>query len=232
MAAWSLRAPFFLYAVTLVGAGALGLRALRHSDLAGRVTPREAMPLADAVRQPAYRAALVSTFAAQWAVIGVRVTLVPLFVHDVLHLGTGWTYAAFFVVSVASAVLLLPLGRLADTRGRRPVLVLGLVSGVGALAALPLGGDVAVLMAAMVVLGVAGAALSVAPAAVLGDVVGGRGGTVVAVFQMAGDTGSVAGPVVAGWLADAHGYTASFEVAAVVAALPVALVLRTPETRR
>ena len=58
----------------------------------------------------------------------------------------------------------------------------------------------------MVLLGVAGAADSVAPAAILGDVVAGRGGTVVAVYQMAGDLGSILGPVTAGALADAHGY--------------------------
>ena len=59
------------------------------------------------------------------------------------------------------------------------------------------------LLVAMVLLGFAGAADSVAPGAVLGDVVGSRGGTVVAVFQMAGDLGAVLGPVVAGAIADA-----------------------------
>ena len=39
----------------------------------------------------------------------------------------------------------------------------------------------------------------------MGDVVGGRGGTVVAVFQMSGDLGAVLGPVVAGWIADSCG---------------------------
>jgi len=82
----------------------------------------------------------------------------------------------------------------------------------------------------MAVLGVAAAALSVAPAAVVGDVVASRGGTVVATFQMAGDCGVVIGPLVAGWLADAHGFTASFMVAAILTALPAILVLRAPET--
>ena len=67
---------------------------------------------------------------------------------------------------------------------------------------------VAGLLAATVLLGVAGAADSVAPGAVMGDVVAGRGGTVVAVFQMSGDLGAVLGPVVAGWIADGAGYPA------------------------
>jgi DHA1 family multidrug resistance protein-like MFS transporter len=83
-----------------------------------------------------------------------------------------------------------------------------------------------------VLLGCGGAALAVAPGAIVGDVVAGRGGTVVAAFQMAGDVGSVTGPVVAGWLADAHGYAAAFLVAAAVAALPIGVVARAPETLR
>jgi MFS transporter, DHA1 family, multidrug resistance protein len=63
-------------------------------------------------------------------------------------------------------------------------------------------------------------------------VVAGRGGTVVAVFQMAGDLGAVLGPVVAGWIADGAGYSASFAVSAVVCAAPVLVVLAAPETLR
>jgi DHA1 family multidrug resistance protein-like MFS transporter len=82
----------------------------------------------------------------------------------------------------------------------------------------------------MVLLGVAGAADSVAPGAVLGDVVGGTGGTVVAVFQMAGDLGAVLGPVVAGAVADASGYGAAFAISAVVALVPLPFVLASRET--
>jgi MFS family permease len=82
----------------------------------------------------------------------------------------------------------------------------------------------------MVLLGVAGAADSVAPGAVMGDVVAGRGGTVVAVFQMAGDLGLVLGPIVTGWVADAAGYSPAFILCAVVCALPVLVVLAAPET--
>ena len=45
VATFSLRAPFFLYAGTLVVAGAIGLGALRHSELAARQSARTA-PLA------------------------------------------------------------------------------------------------------------------------------------------------------------------------------------------
>jgi MFS family permease len=82
----------------------------------------------------------------------------------------------------------------------------------------------------MALLGVAGAADSVAPGAVLGDVVGSRGGTVVAVFQMAGDLGAVLGPVVAGAVADADGYGPAFALSALVALSPLPFVLYARET--
>jgi MFS family permease len=66
----------------------------------------------------------------------------------------------------------------------------------------------------------------------MGDVVAGRGGTVVAVFQMSGDLGAVLGPVIAGWVADGAGYPASFAVSAVVCAAPVLAVAAAPETLR
>ena len=139
-------------------------------------------------------------------------------------------YAAFLVVSLVSGALLLPVGRIADTRGRRPVIVVGLLVGAAAFVLLPALPAVAGLLAATVLLGVAAASDSVAPGAVMGDVVGGRGGTVVAVFQMSGDLGAVLGPVVAGWIADGAGYPATFAVSAAVCAAPVLVVAAAPET--
>jgi MFS transporter, DHA1 family, multidrug resistance protein len=233
VASWSLRAPFFLYAVTLGGAGAIGLRALRTSPLAAPPTRRDsALALRAALRNRAYLAALAAELAESWAVVGVRSAMVPLFVVDQLGLSPSWTYLGFLSLSVVSGALLLPLGRIADSRGRRPILLAGLAVAVAGLATLPLLPSRFGLFLAMVLLGCGGAALAVAPGAIVGDVVAGRGGTVVAAFQMAGDVGSVTGPVVAGWLADAHGYAAAFLVAAAVAALPIGVVARAPETLR
>jgi MFS family permease len=108
----------------------------------------------------------------------------------------------------------------------------GLLLGAAGFALLPAAPVAAGLIAAAVLLGVAGAADSVAPGAVMGDVVAGRGGTVVAVFQMAGDLGAVLGPVVAGAVADGSGYAATFAVSAAVCALPVLAIAGAPETLR
>jgi MFS family permease len=231
VASFSLRLPFFLYAGTLLVAGALGLGNLRHSELAARpVGPAETLPLRTALRQRAYVAALVASFAGDFAIVGTRSSLVPQFVTDDLGLGSGWVYTAFLVVSLVSGALLLPFGTVADTRGRRPVIVLGLGLGAVGFVLLPVLASAIGLLACMVLLAFAGAADSVAPGAVLGDIVGGRGGTVVATFQMAGDLGAILGPITAGAIADASGFGPAFLVSAIVAVTPLPFVLAAPET--
>ena len=141
-----------------------------------------------------------------FAAFGVRAAIVPLFVRDVLQRSAVWTGIGFGVVAVLNAATLLPGGRLADRLGRRPVIVAGcLVSAAGMLmlALVPgLGGY----LAALAVFGLGSGLLDVGPAAMLGDILGGQGGTVVAAYQMAGDIGSVTGPVSAGYLVDVASY--------------------------
>jgi MFS family permease len=187
------------------------------------------LALAVALRSRAYLAALAAAFAGEFVLIGARSAMVPLYVRDVLHRPPGWAYAAFLIVSVVSGALLLPVGKLADTVGRRPVIGVGLVVGAFGFALLPTVPAIAGLVAAMALIGVASASDSVAPGAVMGDVVAGRGGTVVAFFQMAGDVGAVTGPVVAGLLVDGASYPVAFGLAGGVLAAAALLALMTPE---
>jgi DHA1 family multidrug resistance protein-like MFS transporter len=188
------------------------------------------LALAVALHNRAYLAALAAVFAGDFALVGARSAMVPLYVREALHLSAGWVYAAFLIVSVVSGALLLPTGKVADTVGRRPVIVVGLLVGALAYVLLPTVPAVAGLVIATVLIGVAAASDSVAPGAMMGDVVAGKGGTVVAVFQMAGDLGAVLGPVVTGWVADAAGYPPAFVLCAAVCALPVFAVVAAPET--
>lgn len=231
IATFSLRAPFFLYAGTLAVAGTIALAGLRSSELAAPQASRaEPMALAAALRNRAYLAALGASFAGDFALVGARSAILPQYVRDGLHLSAGWAYAAFLVISVVSGALLLPTGRTADSRGRRPVIVVGLVVGAAAFVVLPAVAAITGLLVACVLLGVASAADSVAPGAVMGDVVAGRGGTVVAVFQMSGDVGAALGPIVAGWVADGAGYPAAFIVCAAVCVAAALGALVAPET--
>ena len=152
---------------------ALGLRTLRHSTLAARPEPGapDALGLRTALRNRAYLAALAAGFAGDWALVGARAAMVPQFAHDSLGLSSNWVYAAFLVGSIASGALLLPFGKVADVRGRRPVIAFGLLVGAVGFLLLPALHSAAGLMIAMTLLGVAAAADAVAPGAVMGDVV-------------------------------------------------------------
>ncbi len=228
---WSLRAPFFIYAGTLTAAGTVGLIMLPHHIRASALD-RAADPLTitRALRMPAFRAAAAANLADSWAAVGVRAAIIPLFVVESLHRTAVWTGIGFAVFTGANVVTLILGGRLTDSRGRRPVVIAGCLGSAAGTALLVLPAALGPYLAAMLVFGLGSGLLDVGPAAMLGDVVGGRGGTVIAGYQMAGDIGALAGPLLAGYLADAAGYPAAFASAAVVLLLAAAMATRAPET--
>jgi len=236
LAAWSIRAPFFVYAGTLVVAGSVAMVGLRRASLARKTEQADAdqpnrTSLAAAFKQRAYRAALAANLADSWAAMGVRNTLVPLFIVESLHRGTAWVGIGFTIVAFFNAATLIPAGRLVDRRGRRPVMVGGCLLSASSMALLALSPELVGYVIAMVVFGIGSGLLDVAPAAVVGDVAGKRGGTVVAGFQMAGDGGSVSGPIVAGWVADTWSYGAAFWLTTGILAGAGALAARSPDIR-
>lgn len=236
LTAWSLRAPFFAYAATLLVAGTvatvfLARTALREREAAAH-TDHAPTSLATAVRSSAYRAAVVNNFAVGWAVFGVRASLIPLFVVEGLLLGPSWTGAGLVVSAVVQAVVLIPAGRLVDTRGRRPFLQAGAAFTLAAGLTMALAGGAPLFLLGMALYGTGSALLGVSSAAVVGDVIGGRGGTPVAAFQMASDAGAFLGPLVAGMLADTASFEVAFLATAGVSALALLSTLVMPETRR
>ncbi|HEY6279965.1 MAG TPA: MFS transporter [Streptosporangiaceae bacterium] len=238
IAAWSMRAPFIIYGVLLVVPGIIAAVALRGRPgrnpgtrpPASRILPE----VARALRNRAFRAAAAANLADGFAVIGVRSAIVPLFVRDVLHRSAIWTGIGFGVVAVLNAATLLPGGWLADRFGRRPVIVGGCLVSAGGLvmlAVLPGPAGLAGYLGALAVVGAGSGLLDVGPAAMIGDILAGRGGTLVASYQMSGDIGAVAGPVTAGYLVDVASYQAAFGLAAGVLGLSAVLGLFAPETR-
>jgi len=83
----------------------------------------------------------------------------------------------------------------------------------------------------MALYGTGSALLGVSTAAVVGDVIGGRGGAPVAAFQMASDAGAFIGPLVAGVLADAASFEVAFLATAAVSGLAFVTTVAMPETR-
>ncbi|RJK98390.1 MFS transporter [Vallicoccus soli] len=236
LAGGSLRAPFFVYAATLAAAGAIGMVFLRAAHLGEAPAQGTAAPERTTLRQSlglaSYRAALVTNLGVGWVLLGLRASLLPLFVVEGLGRDPFWTGVGLVVSALGQAALLLPAGRVADTVGRRPAMLLGGVLAVGSTATLALSTSVVAYVLAMVAFGAGFAFLGTAPAAVVGDVAPGRGGTSVAAFQMASDLGAVVGPVLAGALADSVSYGAAWGASAGVLAAGLLLTAVMPETRR
>lgn len=229
------RAPFFIYSATLVAAAYVGLRRLPELEQAGAVKASDVptMSLAEAWSSRAYRAAVITQLADNWAIVGVRSALLPLFVVEILHRRPYWTGIGFLLLALVNAGMLLPAGRWADTKGRKPVMFAGLTICALGFAILALSPSLPGFLGSMLVLGFGSGMLDVAPSAVVGDLANGRrAGTPVAVNQMAGDLGSITGPLVAGRLADHVGYTSAFTMSAVVLAAASGFVAVMPETRR
>jgi MFS family permease len=239
------RLPFFVYAGALLVAGSVALVMLRPA--AGRRPADGAEPVVTAVdpggsaapvglgaalRSRAYLAALVANLGVGWVLFGVRNSLVPLYVTEELGRTVAWAGAGLLVGSIAQAVGLLRAGRLSDTWGRRPALLLGASLATAAIAVLVLPPSTGAFLLSMATFGLAASLLATVPAAIVGDVSPARGGRAVAVFQMVADLGAVTGPLVAGWLTDAFSYQVAFAVSAGVLGLAVLTALGMPRVVR
>ena len=131
-----------------------------------------------------YRAALVTNLGNGWALFGVRSSLIPLFVTEGMGASPTWTGVGFFVSAAAQGGLLLWAGGFADRVGRRPAMLIGSTVATLSMVLIAVSDSLAVYVVAMALFGAGSAFLSVAPSAVVGDVVSGHGGTVIAAFQM------------------------------------------------
>jgi MFS family permease len=260
----SIRAPFFVYAATLAAAVAVVVLMMsqpqpepqgepeREPDPAAdplltepastalatgtpaTVEPTGASSLLHALRQRPYLTALTINLGNGFTSFGLRSAIVPLFVVYALHLSPSWTGYGLLASALAQAALLLPAGRMADTRGRRPALLFGTAATTAGYLVLAGTGSIPVFLVAMGILGVGAAFLGSAPAALVGDISGGRrSGPIVATYQMTSDVGAITGPLVAGFILDSTGsYTIGFTVGAAVVALGFVLATVTPETLR
>lgn len=229
----SLRAPFFVYAGTLAVAGSIAMLFLVHTPLHERQdsTPTATTTLAEALKVSGYRAALTANLGAGWALFGVRSSLVPLFVVEAIDAEKRWIGIGFFVGAAAQGVALGPVGRWVDDVGRRPAMISGAALAAAAMGSLAVSQSLWVYTVAMAVFGIGSALMSVAPSAAVGDVAKGRGGTVIAAFQMSADVGAVVGPLAAGWLAENYSYTAAFGITAAILAAALVTALFSTETK-
>ena len=234
LTAISLRAPFFTYSITLFLAGIIGFFFLSSGKPNAKLesTNDESTTLRQALRMQPYRTALILAFVTNWILFGVRSSILPLFVTEQLHSTTAIVGLGFTLSALFQGLLLLPAGTLSDLRGRRVALSIG--STVVLIGSLILVFTIHpwMFLLAMVVTGIGGAFLSTTPANIVGDVIRGKSGQVIALWQMAGDAGMIVGPIAVGYLSDAFSFRAAFMASTAVFSVAVLLAYQLPETRR
>ncbi|WP_394252442.1 MFS transporter [Arthrobacter pityocampae] len=237
LARFGLRVPFLVYAAALLVASAVVFFQLKDTSLADRAAARDkpALTVREAVADSGYRAALASSFANGWSSFGVRMALVPLFADAVLGAGTEIAGISLAFFAAGTALALTVSGGLADSLGRRPLVITGLLVNGAAMIALGFSGNVVVFLALCVVAGIGTGLLNPAQQAAVADVVGSdrSGGRVLATFQMSSDFGAILGPILAGLIIDRlsfGSFTLAFTVTGVLTALAAGVWTLSRET--
>lgn len=230
----SLNAPFFFYAATLLVSGTIAILTLHDPpplDEEVSEAVGSAKPVREVLRDVRYQAAAWLNFCTGWQSFGVRSALVPVLIVGGLGAPTQWTGLAFAIAAVAQTLALIPIGRATDRIGRREVMIGGALVAALATLALPFAPNLWLLVFALCVVGVASAALGTGPTAAVGDAAKGAGSKPIAWYSMAGDVGTIAGPLVAGGLADRWSMGVAFAAGSLLLLAGAAWSARMPRER-
>lgn len=231
----SLRAPFFAYSITLTISGLIALFFLKGVNLNRGEDGEELAQrtsIAQALSLKPYRIALVISFIGNWVLFGVRSSILPIFVIETLRSTPAVVGYGFTLSALMQGLLLLRAGKISDTRGRKYAAVSGSLIALVGLIVLIFTNNIWMYFLSMAFIGLGGAFLAITPSSIVGDVIRGKSGQVIGLFQMAGDAGMMVGPIVLGWFADTFSYQAAFISTAVIFLVSVILSFRLPETRK
>jgi MFS family permease len=202
----------------------IGVKAKNNSEEAA-TTIREALAM------PPYRIALALAFIGTWVFFGMRASILPVFVTEELGSTIAIVGYGLAISAMVQGAVLLRAGRYSDKKGRRAASIIGANIVFLGILVLTFAINPLMYMLSMILLGFGGAYLSITPASIVGDIIKGKGGKVIAVFQMAGDAGMMFGPIIIGWISDIYSYRTAFGVSAVIFSIALILVYRIPETR-
>ena len=235
LSAISLRAPFFVYSTTLAIAGAIALFFLSEKRLGKKVdTPTSKLgqtTLGQAMRLKPYQIALALAFINNWILFGLRSSILPLFVTEELKSTAAIAGLGLTVGALVQGVFMLKAGKYSDQKGRKAALLFGSAFVLFGILMLAITTNTALYFISMALFGLGGAYVGTAPGSVVGDIIRGRGGQVIAAWQMAGDAGMIFGPVIVGLLTDLYSYQTAFLVSAGIWVLAILLAAILPETR-
>ncbi|STC70176.1 MFS transporter [Corynebacterium pilosum] len=218
-----MRWPFVIYSVGVGLAAFVVWKAMPRSDEDEKKDTLPPLELKEAISDSAYRSVLVSNFAHGWINMGVRVAVLPLFAAAVFEHGSAAAGLAMAAFAAGNAIALQFSGRLADTIGRKPLIVSGLVFSAIFTGGMGFADSFWPLIIVSALAGMGSGLLNPGQQAVLADVIGNQrsGGKALSTFQMSMDAGQIAGPIVIGALAERYGFTVAFGVCGVLALVAV-----------
>ena len=235
LSAISLRAPFFVYSTTLAIAGAIALFFLSEKRLGKKVdAPTSKLgqtTLGQAMRLKPYQIALALAFINNWILFGLRSSILPLFVTEELKSTAAIAGLGLTIGALVQGLFMLKAGKYSDQKGRKAALLFGSAFVLFGILMLAITTNTALYFISMALFGLGGAYVGTAPGSVVGDIIRGRGGQVIAAWQMAGDAGMIFGPVIVGLLTDLYSYQTAFLVSAGIWVLAILLAAILPETR-
>jgi len=229
-----LGAPFIIYGAALMIAAVVVFFSLRNSSLAAPAQETEpTVTVRAALRERAYRAALLSNFATGWSVFGLRIALVPLFISEALDQGPGVAGLALATFAIGNVSAVFPSGYVSDRVGRRTLLIVGLFVSAVATAFVGFSTSLTVFLVGAYIAGAASGIFSSPQQAAVADIIGSkaRAGTAVATFQMMADLGSIIGSLVVGQVAQHTSFGWAFVVSGVVLLIASVGWMFAPETR-
>ena len=235
LSAISLRAPFFVYSTTLAIAGAIALFFLNEKRLGKKVdAPTSKLgqtTLGQAMRLKPYQIALALAFINNWILFGLRSSILPLFVTEELKSTAAIAGLGLTIGALIQGLFMLKAGKYSDQKGRKAALLFGSAFVLFGILMLAITTNTALYFISMALFGLGGAYVGTAPGSVVGDIIRGRGGQVIAAWQMAGDAGMIFGPVIVGLLTDLYSYQTAFLVSAGIWLIAILLATILPETR-
>ena len=199
----SLNAPFYFYAVALAISAIILVIFLPRTDAPARKEVRNrGAGLVGLIKDNRFRAVIVVQFSNGWQSWGVRALLVPLFVVEVAQKSTTWAGIAFAIAATAQAACLPLAGWGTDHLGRRPMLLIGCALTGTMSVGFALTNSYLVLVILMCIYSIGVSFLGSSAQAMLADTVPTSTPSGIAAFQMAGDSGAILGPLVAGAVLD------------------------------
>ena len=235
LSAISLRAPFFVYSTTLAIAGTIALVFLSEKRLGKKVDAPTSQigqtTLSQAFKLRPYQVALMLAFINNWILFGLRSSILPLFVTEKLNSTAAIAGLGLTIGALVQGVFMLRAGKYSDSKGRKAAFLFGSAFVLFGILMLAFTTNTALYFISMALFGLGGAYVGTAPGSVVGDIIKGRGGQVIAAWQMAGDAGMIFGPVIVGLLTDIFSYQVAFLVSAGIWIIAMLLATILPETR-